>query len=374
MPRLRAALFLLITIACRHDGESASDPNVGSAGAHDASVAEAAPPPVAVENDIEFLAAGDIADCDPNTPPTIAEAKRTGALLAQYPNATIAAIGDLSYPNFTTAPTCFADAWGKEASRVYPAIGNHEHIGSSDRMRATKAYFDYWETVSPGRAGARGEGWYSYDRGSWHIVALNSDCQEAVPWIKDPIDCSADGPQMKWLKADLEAQPIGKCTLAYFHHPVWSMTRAVGSPVATPPTLQDDAKSFLPFWEELYKHGVDVVLTGHLHYYARTVPLDAAGNRDDAHGMRFFVAGMGGSEFYNDKPAIRAGTIEAVGLEFGVVRFVLKAHSYLWEFLSVNGAEGDSGAFTDKGSGDCHDAPLSVRFNKNATVFPPDSR
>jgi hypothetical protein len=34
------------------------------------------------------------------------------------------------------------------------------------------------------------------------------------------VSCSANSPQVTWLKADLQANPR-KCVLAYWHHPRW---------------------------------------------------------------------------------------------------------------------------------------------------------
>lgn len=56
------------------------------------------------------------------------------------------------------------------STRALPAQGSTS-LGS----RTTAAgYFDYFGS----RAGPRGKGWYSYDIGSWHLIALNSACTE----------------------------------------------------------------------------------------------------------------------------------------------------------------------------------------------------
>ena len=54
------------------------------------------------------------------------------------------------------------------------------------------------------------KGYYSFDLGAWHIVALNSE-----------IDNNPGSEQDLWLRADLAAHP-NVCTLAYWHKPRWS--------------------------------------------------------------------------------------------------------------------------------------------------------
>jgi len=52
-----------------------------------------------------------------------------------------------------------------------PALGNHEY-----QTAGASGYFDYFRGLGV-PTGARGEGWYSFDIGTWHLVALNRDLQ-----------------------------------------------------------------------------------------------------------------------------------------------------------------------------------------------------
>ena len=85
-----------------------------------------------------------------------------------------------------------------------PTPGNHEYHDG----RAT-AYFAYFGAS----AGTPGEGYYSYDLGDWHVIALNSN-----------IDVAPGSAQERWLRADLAAHPA-RCTLAYWHHALFSSSK-----------------------------------------------------------------------------------------------------------------------------------------------------
>ena len=47
-----------------------------------------------------------------------------------------------------------------------PALGNHEYLTSG-----AAGYFDYFSS-SACATGTRGQGWYSFDVGTWHFIAL----------------------------------------------------------------------------------------------------------------------------------------------------------------------------------------------------------
>ena len=87
---------------------------------------------------------------------------------------------------------------------------------------------------------------------------------------------------MQWLKQDLAAHPAA-CTLAYFHHPLFTSTPEPGynGPV-------DD------IFEALYDGGADVVLNAHSKSYERFAPQDSDGNADPPYGIREFIVGTGG--------------------------------------------------------------------------------
>jgi hypothetical protein len=61
--------------------------------------------------------------------PTGRPAPATADLLAEYPDATIAALGDLAYQEGTLAQfeDCYEASWGRFKDRTRPATGNHDH-------------------------------------------------------------------------------------------------------------------------------------------------------------------------------------------------------------------------------------------------------
>ena len=84
----------------------------------------------------------------------------------------------------------------------------------SDRRRGRLLRLLRRRRQPDGQAGERGKGYYSFDVGAWHLIALNSNCSGVG-------GCTAGSPQEQWLKADLAARPA-PCTLAYWHHPRFS--------------------------------------------------------------------------------------------------------------------------------------------------------
>jgi acid phosphatase type 7 len=264
-----------------------------------------------------LLAAGDIAECD------FQGDEATARILAEYPDATIAALGDLAYQEGTHAQfvDCYGPSWGRFKDRTRPATGNHDH--------STKDARGYWEYFGT-RGGPFDRYYYSYDLGAWHIVVLNSDC-----WRVD--GCEVTDPQIQWLRQDLNQSPA-LCTLAYWHRPPFSSGR-YGDPKNT--------ERVRPLWDAVYEEGVDLVLTAHEHSYERFAPMNGEGERDD-NGMRLIVAGTGGGnlrEFANEPLPT---TERRNGDTWGVLKLNLRPTGYDWEFLPVQGR-----TFTDSGSGSC---------------------
>ena len=264
--------------------------------------------------DAFLVAAGDIADCEPG-------AEVTARLLDSL-TGTVAPLGDTAYSSGTPDEfaRCYEPTWGRHKARTRPAVGNHEY-----GTPGAAGYFAYFGAT----AGEAGKGWYSYDLGTWHVVALNSNCSH--------VGCAAGSEQEQWLRADLAANPA-QCTAAYWDTPRFSSGKKHGDDI-----------SFVPFWQVLYEHGVEFVLGGNDHHYERYAPQTPFGDLDLTDGIRQFVVGTGG-RFLRPVTAIAPAHSEARNdTTHGILRVGLLEGSYEWEFLPVPG-----GTFTDSGTSNCH--------------------
>ena len=286
-------------------------------------------------------AAGDIA-CDPASPFfNDGEGERircgqrvTSDLLFKIDLSAILALGDLQYQDGQLAKftQSFDTTWGRLKPLMRPVVGNHEY-----RVPGAAGYFDYFNGVgqTSGPAGPRGAGYYSFDLGGWHVVALNSECSEAAPAAGAPA-CVAGSPQERWLRADLAAHPR-QCTLAMFHHPLISsgLLRSVNVRVAA-------------LWQALTDYGVDVALVGHDHAYERFAPINAAGARDPVRGVREFVVGTGGKSLRRDAWFAPNSQLRDTDV-LGVLALTLRPTGYSWNFVNAGAPR-----FTDSGSAACH--------------------
>ena len=262
-----------------------------------------------------LLAAGDIASCD-------SRGDEATARLLDRLDGRVATLGDNAYRAGSPAEfrRCYDPTWGRHKERTRPALGNHEY-----NTPDAAGYFDYFGA----RAGPAGKGYYSYDLGAWHIVVLNSNCAEVG-------GCEAGSAQETWLRADLEANPR-PCTLAYWHHPLFSSGVDHGG-----------TTSVWPLWQALDDHGADVVLSGHEHNYERFAPQDPDGNLDLTGGIRQFVVGTGGASSYEFGAAVANSEVRQSGT-FGALKLTLRPTSYDWAFVPAAGGE-----FSDAGHDECH--------------------
>jgi hypothetical protein len=262
----------------------------------------------------QVVAAGDIAACGNY------DDQATAALLDRLPG-TILALGDLAYERGSVVEfaRCYAPGWGRQAGRTRPTPGNHEY-----KTDGAAGYFGFFGA----RAGPPAKGWYSFDLGSWHLIALNSNCGQ--------VGCQPGSEQERWLRADLAAHPA-RCTLAYWHHPRFSSGTRHGS-----------SEQVAGLWQALYDAGADVVLVGHEHNYERFAPLDPSGTVDRARGLRQFVVGTGGRSHYPFGDPLPGSEVRDAST-FGVLTLQLADRSYDWRFVPAS-----QSGFSDAGSGGCH--------------------
>jgi hypothetical protein len=136
--------------------------------------------------------------------------------------------------------------------KFYASLGNHD--ASNQRFYAL--------------FNMNGEEYFRFEKGNVALYSLNSNYM--------------DKRQMDWLVGKL-AGDGNKWKIAFFHHPPYSSGGRHGS----------DEKIREAVHPIFVKHGIDVVFTGHDHFYERIKPQD---------GITYFVAGAGGK--------IRAGDIK----------------------------------------------------------------
>jgi hypothetical protein len=131
-----------------------------------------------------------------------------------------------------------------------------------------------------------------------------------------------------WLRNDLRRHPNSeyRCTLAFWHHPLFSFTSASGASPAV-----------RPLWDLLDRGGADVVLNGHSHNYQRWAPQTPAGQADPE-GIRQFVVGTGGASRYGLAGGAFPTNLRAAQSDaFGILRLALRANGYLWQFVPIPG-------------------------------------
>jgi hypothetical protein len=127
----------------------------------------------------------------------------------------------------------------------YAALGNH----------------DDQNEVSYKNYNMNGKRYYSFDKGNAKFFVLDST--------------RIDRPQLEWLDKEL-AGSGALWKIAYFHHPLYSTGGTHGPEVAVREVVE-------PL---LVRYGVDVVFTGHEHFYERIKP--------QLGGITYFISGAGG--------------------------------------------------------------------------------
>jgi acid phosphatase type 7 len=239
------------------------------------------------------VVAGDIADCG-------AGAAATAALLDDLPG-TVLTVGDNVYPAGSAADyrACYEPTWGRHKARTRPSPGNHDY----DPPRAAP-YFAYFGA----NAGPEGRGYYSFDLGAWHVVALDYG-----------------HPNVAALEADLNAHP-SQCLLAFDHAPI------IGTPTST--HSSDQGSMFL---STLKAHGVDLILNGHNHVYER-------GSDGSLTWLQVGTGGIGHYSFTSPVPgsAVRSTTA------YGAVKLVLTPAGWTSQYVNAPGS-----SLTDTAAGGC---------------------
>jgi chitodextrinase len=291
----------------------------------------------AVSADPVIAAAGDIA-CDPdnsnfnggNGTSSACEEMKTSNLLVNAGLSAVLDLGDNQYycGGYTAFLQSYDPSWGRVKPITYPSVGNHEYLtsGGTDCNAANAGAAGYFNYFGPA-AGNPGQGYYSFDIGTWHLIALNSNCSSAG-------GCGLSSPQGTWLANDLKTH-TNFCTLAFWHIPLFSSGGRANN-------------NTLPFWQLLYQYNADLILSAHDHTYERFAPQTPSGTLDTTNGIREFIVGTGGAN-HTSFVTVAANSEVRNSNTFGVLELTLHPTSYDWQLVPVAGQ-----TFTDSGTTACH--------------------
>jgi hypothetical protein len=275
--------------------------------------------------------AGDICDT------TGSACQGTSDLIVGINPTAVFTAGDNAYDSGTLTQynTNYAPTWGRFKALTNPSPGNHDYITTN-----ASGYFDYFNGVGAqsGPAGDRSKGYYSWNVGDWHFIALNTMSGDTVATA-----------QLNWLTADLAAN-TKPCTAAYWHHPLLSHGGYTGY------------SQVKPFWDRLYAAHADLVLVGHDHNYQRYALMDP-NKVADANGIRQVLVGTGGRDFYSIAPNSDSKLQASNDNSHGVLKLTLTATGYAGEFVH------STGTFADSFNGTCHNA-VTDRIFANAFEAP----
>lgn len=177
--------------------------------------------------------------------------------------------------------------------KFYAALGNHDQV--------TQVNYEPFNM--------NGKEFYRFTKGNVAFYALNSTYM--------------DKRQIEWLESEL-ARDTSEWKICFFHHPPYSSGGKHGSD-----------KQLREIVEPIFvKHGVNVVLTGHDHFYERIKPQK---------GIYYFVSGGGGKLREGDVKKNTGLTAEKFDTDMHFMIAEVVDDSLYFQAISRTGETVDSG-------------------------------
>jgi len=228
--------------------------------------------PAATEHPFTFVALA-----DHGTSPNSTEMVQT--LLREMNNSNYRIIihsGDISYANGKEP------IWDDYFNMVEPvsslvpwqtAPGNHEQERKSNFLAYRHRYSMPWKESGSSEPNM----WHSFDYENAHFIALNSEVD----------DYNTSSKQYKWLQKDLKNVNRSKTpwVFIFFHTPMYCTNKA---------HLDEGVRMRSTFEKLFYEYNVDVVFSGHVHAYERTVPIYKG--VENQKGPVYITNGAGGTQ------------------------------------------------------------------------------
>ncbi len=307
------------------------------------------PPPGPIPG-VTIVASANIGRCNSNGAPATQNTNSSNVVASISPDV-VFVLGDNAYPvaggsgdvALVDYETCYGPTWGRFRAITYAAVGGREQdsLGVSP---GADAYF------GPERVGPPGKNYYSFNLGSWHIIVLDILSGGATM----PIPYGNGSAQLDWLRNDLAANAGARCTLAFWHDPMWyssSNTSPSDSNIGYRRQTQRG------IWAALYEANADVVLGGGDHIYERFAPMRYVSNypgdeyeADSVRGIRQISTGLGGDgPMQTPWVTVRHPLSVYRSGGNGVLRMTLGDGIYTWQFFNAPGS-----SVQDWGSGACH--------------------
>lgn len=307
------------------------------------------PPPAPIPG-VTIVASANIGRCSSTGDPAGMNTNSSNVVASLSPD-WVFVLGDNAYPRaggsgdatLADYEACYGPTWGRFKAITYAAVGGREQdsLGASP---GADAYF------GPERVGPAGKNYYSFNLGSWHIIVLNILSGGATM----PVPYGNGSPQLDWLRADLAANAGNRCTLVFWHDPMWYSSSNT-SP--TDSNIGYRRQTQRGIWMALYDANADVVLGGGDHIYERFAPMRFVNNypgdeyeADSVRGIRQITTGLGGDgPMQTPWVTVRHPLSVYRSGGNGVLKMTLGEGEYTWQFVNAAGSN-----VQDWGRGTCH--------------------